>query len=73
MGRLYDPYVHTVDCFAVSQELIRLLDVLEFVIDHKSYSPGSIMRDTIVLGKYNLRKRKVNTATQEFFHSSPFP
>lgn len=55
--REYNPRMHTQDCYAVTSELLRLIDVYEFVINPASYNPGAIMRD-VEAGKYNLRKRK---------------
>jgi hypothetical protein len=55
----YDPTVHHIDCIAISKELMRLADILEFVEAPHSYNPGNLMRK-IERGRYNLRTRKVD-------------
>ena len=54
--QVYSPNFHCTDCFLITQELIRLVDVFEFVVNPKSYNPGSVMRQ-VMTGRYNLRKQ----------------
>ena len=61
--REYNPHMHTQDCYSVTKELLRLIDVYEFVINPASYNPGAIMRQ-VETGKYNLRKRKYRDARE---------
>ena len=68
-NRIYDDVLHTQDCYGISKELIRFLDIHEFVINPDTYDPGNIMRQ-VVSGRYNLRKRKRRPDREEHFSVS---